>query len=445
LVLFSSLLLCNSLALQQEILSGEQGMSKVSAVWKGDAGSQNSRALSGQEAERLGEILETGVYCYGTTKDLDMKSSRTVQAKVLGTNSRYTEFHELEFVRGSFFTEEARKEGNAVAVLGSRLAQELFLTQDAVGMKVEILGREFTVCGVFEEDSSPASRLSEDGLSEAYIPADLLLELDKAAAVTFLEVETTRDSLSGRNTEVMEQALRTLGKNPDQYHITDWTVQQVFLRQKPLMAGFIAGAAVIILLAGFMTRATGEIYWVMRKGSIHEAPMEVIRKEGRTFAKLLTKIGIAAAGILLLYWRIRFPLYIPASYIPEELIDVSHFVRLVQDNVEEGVKNSGYIPAVFELQLEKTQILQAVLFWLGIPLGFLSLYLGLAGTGPGIKDRTAIFMASASAAALLLLWGLTVLLEVPYSIPIHIIFPFWCLLFYQIIKTKKGKGYTYVA
>lgn len=88
-------------------------------------------------------------------------------ASIVGTTSAYSSLNNLTLRSGTFFDEAASKTGDAVIVLGSTLASDLFGTGDAVGQTVRIDGQPLRVVGVLASKGGGGFGSVD---SEAFVP-----------------------------------------------------------------------------------------------------------------------------------------------------------------------------------------------------------------------------------------------------------------------------------
>ena len=77
--------------------------------------------------------------------------SKNAYVSILGTTASYAELHNYFAERGRFLSQQDVKGSDMVAVLGYKVAQDLFGALPAVGENVKINGRSFNVIGVMEE------------------------------------------------------------------------------------------------------------------------------------------------------------------------------------------------------------------------------------------------------------------------------------------------------
>jgi len=70
---------------------------------------------------------------------------------ILGTLANYPEVITIKTAKGRFFTESEEKSGQKVAVLGHKIAENLFAKVDPINKKIRLGNQSFTVIGVAEE------------------------------------------------------------------------------------------------------------------------------------------------------------------------------------------------------------------------------------------------------------------------------------------------------
>lgn len=88
------------------------------------------------------------------------------------TGSEYYDIESLKLLDGRFFNEAEANSGSPVIVLGHEIAENLFgQAISAIGNKVRLYGRKFTVIGVLEKEGSSILGPSNDG--SVYVPVNV--------------------------------------------------------------------------------------------------------------------------------------------------------------------------------------------------------------------------------------------------------------------------------
>jgi len=83
-------------------------------------------------------------------------------AIIHGASPEYEQVYKRSIASGQFFSNRDIASRNAVVVLGSKVAEDLFGTDDAVGQTVKIKGKRFTVIGVMEPKGGAIMGISLD-------------------------------------------------------------------------------------------------------------------------------------------------------------------------------------------------------------------------------------------------------------------------------------------
>ncbi len=82
--------------------------------------------------------------------------------QVIGTTEDFVNIRKLDFEKGSFFTGTEVNSGRKVAVLGYKVAEDLFGEDDPVSKKIKLGDFYYQVMGVIEETGGQGSLTSDD-------------------------------------------------------------------------------------------------------------------------------------------------------------------------------------------------------------------------------------------------------------------------------------------
>ncbi|MDD4358626.1 MAG: ABC transporter permease [Candidatus Pacebacteria bacterium] len=139
----------------------------------------------------------------------------------IGTTESYTIVEKTKIKKGRFFTKEEEKNHSRVAVLGSKLAEELFLEQDPIGERIKIGSAGFKVIGVLEEKGTS---MTQDQDNSIVIPIKtaqkLILGIDH---ISFMRIKVKDESLLNSTIESIEESLRE-SHNIDDPKDDDFTI-----------------------------------------------------------------------------------------------------------------------------------------------------------------------------------------------------------------------------
>jgi len=142
----------------------------------------NLTTIKNKDAEAVRKLsLITAVSGYVPGKSQIVYENNDVEATFLGVDADMERISDLKIVEGRFFMEDEVKSEAEVAVLGAQVKEDLFGTEDPLGKKIKIKGKNFEVIGVLEKRGS-AGFESQD--SQIYLP--LLTAQKKLLGIDYL-------------------------------------------------------------------------------------------------------------------------------------------------------------------------------------------------------------------------------------------------------------------
>lgn len=101
---------------------------------------------------------------------IHFKADKFRGPQLAGVSANYPNVVTVGLHDGHFFTREDDLGRRNVVVIGSSIAEALFLNRTAVGAEVEIAGQPFRVVGVLEKRKSAGPMSEDDDNSQAFIP-----------------------------------------------------------------------------------------------------------------------------------------------------------------------------------------------------------------------------------------------------------------------------------
>lgn len=330
---------------------------------------------------------------------------------VFGVNYLYPKYHQLDMIRGSFFSQRDEAEANRVAVIDREIAWELFGSFDALGMEIKLLDKSFKVIGVFAEGDSIVHRISDNGTPDVYIPIQVLNELYPNAGITYMEAVTEDTTTVGENEDRLVEAIAATGKNPYDYKIIDYNIKRELMEQKPSIIIFMMGIVIILAFARYGLLNIRDGVLIFRRGLKVDYFVNILKKSWLELLKLLLGLLLSLLAIFFIWQLIRFDMFIPKRHIPEELIDLGHYINLVKEDIRGSIDSLGYIPSPLELLIDRGNLILAWSMYFGIIAGFLLFYSGIAQLRLGFKGTFEEALTNA---------GILVLLSLVF---VRIIFP----------------------
>ncbi len=261
--------------------------------------------------------------------------SRTASARVVGVSPTYAQFVGYAMVQGGFFTEQAARAGDAVAVIASDLAWSLFATMRAAATEIRIGGKPYRVVGVYEQPGSLLDAMVDDGFPRIYVPIDSLPREERGVASI---------SGAGVSREEVERALQSAGRQPGEAAFGEFDRSGESADQKRavlvLVAAVIGGAALVRLAAARVRESVAVVRGEMRDHWLRQA----IRRSAGHLAGTAAVLAGTGAALVLLWLLCRLKLFIPAEYVPDRLIDLGYYVDLAKRLVREANALQGFVP-----------------------------------------------------------------------------------------------------
>jgi putative ABC transport system permease protein len=166
---------------------------------------------------------------------------------------------------GQFITERHVASRDMVVVLGSRVAEELFGDDEAVGQKVKINGRQFTVIGVLEEKGGQMMGVSMDSIVVVPITTyqtrlfpGRTVRGEDAVQQLAIQIENTdvADIVSADITELLTQRHRITEEGREDFLIMTQEQMMGMIQQVTgiltLVLGAIASISLIVGSIGIM-------------------------------------------------------------------------------------------------------------------------------------------------------------------------------------------------
>ncbi len=388
-ILIFNTLAVSSIVHKYNEINGTYGTNKVSVNLLDNADLQNNSGFTLDDIKHLQQFSYKNVDMAYANEEISIAVYEKNQAKanIAGISDKYSMFHRVNLLSGSFITPGNKDE--MVAVVDEDLANELFSNKNIVGMHIELYGQKFRIIGVMETDKSIIQTLTGNGYGSICIPVEQMLRYDKKSGISSLEIKTDHKGTTGRNIEGMEGALASIDKNPSGYKILDHNIELILLNQKAQINIFICGAAIIVILLLSIKRIIASAYTIINSSLKENYFRDVLKLQYRKL--VLTALeAIAAAILIYLVWvTVRFNAYIPAEYIPDDLTDLGFFTELFMSLMQKRVQSIGYIPSYPELKENILIIMQNWNLYIGMFAGFPLYYLGLklleSGQGNTVK------------------------------------------------------------
>jgi putative ABC transport system permease protein len=193
-------------------------------------------------------------------------------ANFVGVSADLPKVEDTTVQRGRFFTEEEEKGLSRVAVLGSRVARDLFQDTDPVGKQIRIKKTSFTIIGVMSERGSSGFQNQDNQVYTPITTAQkLLLGIDY---ISFARLKIDAAENVDRAVEYTKQVLRERHKitNPEEDDFSVRTTAQgldaltnitnalkIFLSSVAAISLIVGGIGIMNIMLAAVQERTREI------------------------------------------------------------------------------------------------------------------------------------------------------------------------------------------
>ena len=125
-----------------------------------------------KEIQRRSQAAEASAYMVGVTRTVKYRENSIENVGVIGVSEDYGKVMPLDISRGRFVSPPEFLSGRAVAVVGSRIADNLMPNLDPIGKKIKIFGMNVEVIGILREEGNDMFGNSND--DQVIIPVNFL-------------------------------------------------------------------------------------------------------------------------------------------------------------------------------------------------------------------------------------------------------------------------------
>ena len=423
-------------------MNGFNGMSKASVTAKNKT---PALLFSSRDIENLEEELETEeIGYYALTNAAIEKDNRNYYTKVYGVNPYYKNFVNIDMVSGSLFSYKG-EELKYVVVLDANLALEIFNSTDVVGQEVKLYDKDFEVVGVYEKykilddrsNENIIERLSSDGLSSIYIPANTLMEIDKGILIDTIFIKTDTEILVGENENMVSDALYSIGKWAPNYVISDFNKNMTMLKQKPEIILLIIGIITVLLIVSYIKRTLVNTFRTIRAMTVSNYLSDIISGNKRLLAIQLIKTLVGLLLVVVVILAVRFDLYIPQEYLHDDLIDTKYYEDLIDSKIYEYNQELNVLKSHTQLEYEISEKLTNVLFFLAIIIGIPGFHIGIYQFFQGNTQvtRVAVLSSCFFVASIILAILLSAMMGLPYQVKLKSICVIWGYISTSVVYT----------
>lgn len=424
-------------------LNGDYSLQKVIVTVKNQLDPQGLNSFTMDDVTKLEKELPNNDISVVSRSGLISNSvsfnSTAYPVNLNGVDSTYPKFTDVSLEKGGFITSKQEEEGAMVAVIDYDLALDIFKTVNVTGQKLEIFGAVFIITGVTGKDGSIIGKLTENGLSDVYIPVGVMLELDHTAGINAIQIKTEDAATLDQNRNSITSALQQIGKNPSNYSLSDYNIRLALMKQLPKLYPFILGTISIIALMMYLKKILSRLYRYLRCGCRTDYMLNVIKYNLNYIGACILEMVLSLMGIVLIWLGSRFELYIPPNYIPDELTNISYYQDLFKAAIQGSMQNMGYMASHPEMLVNTANMLLNFIVFSSAVLGAILLHAGFRESSYlniDIKAITVVF-------AVLVVFSLAILAiaaffaDLPFMPDIKSILVVWAFIYIKILFNSK--------
>lgn len=212
--------------------------------------------LTPEDAAAVGELPSVQAVAPAIEEGARVKFGATVARTTLrGTTPEYLALRGFALAEGRFLSREDARASRRVAVLGARVARELFPAGGAVGRELRVRGVPFEVIGVLRAKGTTADGADQD--NQVLIPFPTALRrMFNVRWLTSLYVGVTAPHRMEEAVKAIEQALRVrhtrgAGGSAADFAVQNTTKTRAFQQEMTAAFGrYAAGLGAVALLVG---------------------------------------------------------------------------------------------------------------------------------------------------------------------------------------------------
>lgn len=290
------------------------GKTETAGAFPGMGGAANDLTLADAAAVERQVRGAAGVAAMSAGTETVESGDRRRQVAVIGATANFLRIRRLELSRGEFLPTDEAERGRSAAVIGTRVAKELFPGEDPIGQVIRIGSWRFRVIGIV---APMGTQLGLDIDEIVLVPVATGLKMFNRSSLFRLIVEVAPGADPA---ETERQLVRVLAERHGEEDVTVLSQDSVvsaasgILRALTLAIGAIAAISLAVAGIGILnvmlvsvTERTGEIGLLRALGAGRKQVQAVFLIEAALLSSAGGLVGLAAgAGLTGVVGRI-FP------------------------------------------------------------------------------------------------------------------------------------------
>ncbi len=111
------------------------------------------------EKSKLAEAVAFQVYA---NKNLQYKDNYAENIEIEAVTEAYKNIRVFDIAKGRYFSDYEMQKGGNKIIMGAKIAEELFQSEDPVGKELKVMGRKLEIIGVFAKEGEDMFGISKD-------------------------------------------------------------------------------------------------------------------------------------------------------------------------------------------------------------------------------------------------------------------------------------------
>lgn len=282
-------------------------------------------------------------------------------ARLVLTDDKYINFANFRMIRGAFFTENSFYAKENVVVISSKTAYEFFYSYDVIGEEIELLGKNYTIAGVYEKNATLAGVLGESGVDRIYVPFQSVDGYENIPIqMLFIHDPNIKETALG-DFKMRNDLVRYMNIDLDAFHFNNYYSCITDLLAYTRLFIFMLGLLSVFILLRFLSEFIKRCFAAIKKSYSDYYFFSLLYREKFHIIKTVAVAAFIIAGVILLLMAVRFKLNIRPEHIPpDNLLDVGFYLNKIRESIH--YLNSPYRPepTPFSTEFEYTKKLSGI-------------------------------------------------------------------------------------
>jgi putative ABC transport system permease protein len=167
-----------------------------------------------EEILRRSRLSENAAFFFGFTQTIQSGSDNMENVQVLASSHALIAVWNLKVWQGRYFTAQEMQNASPLTLIGSEIADRLFLNQNPIGKYIKVMGHQFQIIGVYEKTGQDMFGSSMD--QRVHIPVSYSMNMldvrnrDRGQAIIIKAREGTDEDEFAAELQSIMRSIRRL-------------------------------------------------------------------------------------------------------------------------------------------------------------------------------------------------------------------------------------------